>query len=190
MFSPGFLGVQSLWTLQSIHLTGVGKGRAVRRRGVGGSGGVGRSDRLVCPGHASPERQRRELHACATVRGCPCPVAGRSLRHPAFARSMLTALRHPGCAGQQRRLSGHGQPLTDAATGGRQANPPANCRVGCPALASDRRSPRKNDTMSCFSYVQSSRSSNRRLRESSRDSWGIAYRTPTLSVMETLPSGA
>ncbi len=26
---------------------------------------------------------------------------------------MLTALRHPACAGQQRRLSGHGQPLTD-----------------------------------------------------------------------------
>ena len=34
------------------------------------------------------------------VRGCPCPVAGRSLRHPA-------------CACQQRRLSMHGQPLTD-----------------------------------------------------------------------------
>jgi len=31
-----------------------------------------------------------------------------------FAHSMLTALRHPACAGQQRRLSGHGQPLTDA----------------------------------------------------------------------------
>jgi hypothetical protein len=30
-----------------------------------------------------------------------------------FAHSMLTALRHPACAGQQRRLSGHGQPLTD-----------------------------------------------------------------------------
>jgi hypothetical protein len=26
---------------------------------------------------------------------------------------MLTALRHPASAGQQRRLSGHGQPLTD-----------------------------------------------------------------------------
>jgi hypothetical protein len=51
----------------------------------------------------------------ATVRGCPCPVAGRSLRPSmAFAHSMLTALRHPACAGQQRRLSGHGQPLTDA----------------------------------------------------------------------------
>jgi hypothetical protein len=31
----------------------------------------------------------------------------------AFAHSMLTALRHPACARQQRRLSGHGQPLTD-----------------------------------------------------------------------------
>jgi len=28
-----------------------------------------------------------------------------------FARSMLPALRHPGSAGQQRRLSEHGQPL-------------------------------------------------------------------------------
>ena len=34
----------------------------------------------------------------------------------AFAHSMLTALRHPACACQQRRLSGHGQPLTDAAS--------------------------------------------------------------------------
>jgi hypothetical protein len=49
------------------------------------------------------------------VRVCPRPVAGHSLRHPAFAHSMLTALRHPACAGQQRRLSGHGQPLTDSA---------------------------------------------------------------------------
>jgi len=38
----------------------------------------------------------------------------------AFAHSMLTAparsppLRHPAYACQQRRLSGHGQPLTDA----------------------------------------------------------------------------
>jgi hypothetical protein len=53
----------------------------------------------------------------ATRRGCPCPVAGRSLRHPAFAHSMLTALRHPACAGQQRRLSWHGQPLTVAGIG-------------------------------------------------------------------------
>jgi len=32
----------------------------------------------------------------------------------AFAHSMLTALRHPASACQQRRLSGHGQPLTDS----------------------------------------------------------------------------
>ena len=32
-----------------------------------------------------------------------------------FAHSMLTALRHPASACQQRRLSGHGQPLTGAA---------------------------------------------------------------------------
>ena len=33
----------------------------------------------------------------------------------ASAHSMLTALRHPACAGQQRRLLGPGQPLTDSA---------------------------------------------------------------------------
>ena len=33
----------------------------------------------------------------------------------AFAHSMLTVLRHPACACQQRRLSGAGQPLTDSA---------------------------------------------------------------------------
>jgi len=32
----------------------------------------------------------------------------------ASARSMLTALRHPGCAGQQRQLLGHGQPLASS----------------------------------------------------------------------------
>ena len=45
-----------------------------------------------------------------------------------FAHSMLTALRHPACACQQRRLSGHGQPLTDAsdpiqAPGGSRGTP-------------------------------------------------------------------
>jgi len=34
-------------------------------------------------------------------RGCPCPVAGRSLRPSmAFAHSMLTSLRHPACDDQ------------------------------------------------------------------------------------------
>ena len=33
----------------------------------------------------------------------------------ASAHSMLTALRHPACACQQRRLWGPGQPLTDFA---------------------------------------------------------------------------
>ena len=53
------------------------------------------------------------------LRGCPCPVAGRSLRHPASAHSMLTALRHPACAGQQRRLRGTGNPLPSPPTAGR-----------------------------------------------------------------------
>jgi len=41
------------------------------------------------------------------------PVPRRRTLAPGIlpcARSMLTALRHPGCAGQQRRLVGHGQP--------------------------------------------------------------------------------
>ena len=42
--------------------------------------------------------------------GPPMPFAGRSLRHPASALSMLPALRHPGSAGQQRRLPGTGSP--------------------------------------------------------------------------------
>ena len=42
--------------------------------------------------------------------GPPMPFAGRSLRHPASALSMLPALRHPGSAGQQRRLPGTGIP--------------------------------------------------------------------------------
>jgi hypothetical protein len=49
----------------------------------------------------------------------------------AFAHSMLTALRHPACACQQRRLSGHGQPLTDdaetiQAPGGSRGTPGMN----------------------------------------------------------------
>ena len=44
-------------------------------------------------------------------RGCPCPVAGRSLRAPPCAHSVASALRHPGCACRRRRLPGHGQPL-------------------------------------------------------------------------------
>jgi len=54
------------------------------------------------------------------------PVAGRSLRHPASARSMLTSLRHPGSARQQRRLPGTGSPsLARVWTpeAGRNANP-------------------------------------------------------------------
>jgi len=61
-------------------------------------------------GSGLPMPRRRTF---ATVQGCPRPVAGRSLRHPASAHSMLTTLRHPACACQQRRLSGRGQPLTD-----------------------------------------------------------------------------
>ena len=48
--------------------------------------------------------------AWCAARGRPCPIAGRSLRHPASALSMLPARRHPGSAGQQRRLPGTGSP--------------------------------------------------------------------------------
>ena len=66
-------------------------------------------------------------------RGWPRPVAGRSLRHPAFAHSMLTALtrspplRHPACAGQQRRLSGRGQPRPPGLHGRMPCEAPATC---------------------------------------------------------------
>ena len=45
---------------------------------------------------------------------------------------MLTALRHPACACQQRRLSGHGQPLTDDADS--QRSSPQRKRRDRPAL--------------------------------------------------------
>jgi hypothetical protein len=49
----------------------------------------------------------------AAVRGCPRPIAGRSLRasSPPLTRTCLRSAIH-GCAGQLRRLPGHGQPLT------------------------------------------------------------------------------
>ena len=53
---------------------------------------------------------RRSLDAQCGARGCPCPIAGRSRRHPAAARSMPAALRHPACACRQRRLRGTGNP--------------------------------------------------------------------------------
>jgi hypothetical protein len=95
--------------------------------------------------HTSPERKRRDLHAAA-VRSCPCPVAGRSLRPSmASARSMLTALRHPACAGQQRRLSGHGQPLTDSLQ--HQARRAGSAPAGGGP-------PSENGRMPCFADIQ------------------------------------
>ena len=46
------------------------------------------------------------------ARGCPCHIAGRSLRpsRPPLAR-MQTALRHPGCACLHTPAPWHGQPL-------------------------------------------------------------------------------
>jgi hypothetical protein len=47
-----------------------------------------------------------------TARGCPCPIAGRSLR-PSWAPLSRRRLRSGihACAGRLRRLLGHGQPL-------------------------------------------------------------------------------
>ena len=59
----------------------------------------GPDGRTVVAGFGLPVPRRRTFAA---------PILG-------FAHSMLTALRHPACAGQQRRLSGHGQPLTVSA---------------------------------------------------------------------------
>ena len=53
---------------------------------------------------------------CQVVRGCPCPVAGRSLRAscPPLTR-MPPALRHPGFAWRHTPAPGHGQPLAPIA---------------------------------------------------------------------------
>ena len=49
-------------------------------------------------------------------RGCPCPIAGRSLRPSlASAHCMPAALRHPACPCRQARLPGHGQPVIHSA---------------------------------------------------------------------------
>jgi len=56
----------------------------------------------------------RARHAAMWVaRGCPCPIAGRSLRpsRPPLSRRRLRFGIH-ACAGRLRRLLGHGQPLT------------------------------------------------------------------------------
>jgi len=68
---------------------------------------------------------------------------------------------------------------------------PFDRRAGSPARASRRSSAKPRwPGWPCSACIQSRRSSSRRLRASSRDRCGIAYRTPTLSVMETLPSAA
>ena len=53
-----------------------------------------------------------ELATSREGRGCPCPVAGRSLRPsgPSLSRRRLRFAIH-GSAGRLRRLPGHGQPL-------------------------------------------------------------------------------
>ena len=59
-------------------------------------------------GSGLPMSRRRTFATSTNPPGADrCPLS--------FAHSMLTALRHPACAGQQRRLWGHGQPLTDTA---------------------------------------------------------------------------
>ena len=70
---------------------------------------------------AAADARQAKIAGCdvlreAVRRGCPCPVAGRSLRPSlASAHCMPSALRHPACACRQARLSGHGQPLVHSA---------------------------------------------------------------------------
>ena len=56
-------------------------------------------------------KERRGLAWVGRGSGCPCPVAGHSLRpsRPALVRSCLRSGIHAS-AGQRRRLSGHGHP--------------------------------------------------------------------------------
>ena len=54
---------------------------------------------------------------------------------------MLTALRHPASACQQRRLSGPGQPLTDAPFKARQNARRSTSKLVCQELTEDRHPP-------------------------------------------------
>jgi hypothetical protein len=72
---------------------------------------------------ARPMPSRRTLGgACGHRLGArPTPSRGRSLRHPAFARSEKTSLRHPGCARFSTPLDWHGprpSQSIDARSGG------------------------------------------------------------------------
>jgi len=78
-----------------------------------------------------PPGLRRLPTGVTRARGCTCPIAGRSLRAPPFARSALAALRHPGCACQRGRLSGHVQPrAAEAATAAWRAAAPGVVNLG------------------------------------------------------------
>jgi len=60
--------------------------------------------RSLHAGCVSPSWLRLPARPAAGARGCPCPVAGRSLRPSmACAHSMRAAFRHPGCACPQGR---------------------------------------------------------------------------------------
>ena len=69
------------------------------------SGSLPNATRPQAPPSLRPLRPLRdqtdEIAPLSARRGCPRPIAGRSLRPSmAFAHSMLTALRHPACADQ------------------------------------------------------------------------------------------
>ena len=96
-------------------------------------------------------KERRGLAWVGRGSGCPCPVAGHSLRpsRPSLVRSCLRSGIHAS-AGQRRRLSGHGHPDRNIERGldsGRigsggaihagliSANPHRACRTGLPRRA-------------------------------------------------------
>ena len=87
---------------------------------------VTKKPRAEARGYRPESRSDCDLHRHDT-RGCPRPLAGRSLRPSgASARSMLTSLRHPWLRSSATPAPGHGQPL--AASG--LAFDSLDCRSG------------------------------------------------------------
>jgi|GEM_PF-6743771 len=180
--------------------------RSAQRRGGGGE-----VIAAICPGYGSPERKpwcgshgsglpvpRRRTLATAIhgLRSLDADCAPAScLRWSATPALGARAAPHGWRRnGQDAEWRDHPMAAWMAAHASDRRSPSAPASQLPGRMPGPRQRPevakRKSAGCRCFACSQSRRSSNRRLRESRRDSWGIAYRTPTLSVMETLPSGA
>ena len=123
-FLARILGFQPLGTLQSIHLTGVGKGR----RGGAGEGAIW--------GTRGP---RPEAYDGMVIRTLFLPEVPR-LPPGAF----IETVDHPERSQNRRMKARSGSDGTTIA-------PPKDWPPGWRSHASNRRLQRKNDTMSCFS---------------------------------------